>query len=260
MSVVLNEYAWAEKAVADKSLGKKPYETLSRVAKYYTYQGLQKNDVRRKLDEFLVACDPKASPVTWGEILDGAAKAASKYPIVIVNAVPVTKPEMEKIDALCGTQLRRLAFTLLCLAKFTTMIRPKRDYWVNTPDNEVMKMANINTSIKRQSLLFRQLKDCGFIRFSKQVDNLSVQVLVVEDGETAIQVSDFRNLGYQYMMFHGGPYYQCVRCGVTEKVKNPDKGRPPKYCQQCAAEVRVEQSVNSVMRQRRIRREDSLCS
>ena len=260
MSVVLNEYAWAENAVSNKSLGKKPYETLSRVAKYYTYQGLPRNDVRKKLDDFLVLCDPKASLVTWGEILDGAAKAASKYPIVMVDEVPVTKPEMEKIDALNGAQLQRLAFTLLYLAKFSTMIRPKRDHWVNTPDNEVMKMANINTSIKRQSILFRQLRDSGFIRFSKQIDNLSVQVLAVEDGESAIKITDFRNLGYQYMMFHGGPYYKWVRCGVTEKVKNPDKGRPPKYCQQCASEVRMEQSVNSVMRQRRIRREDFLCS
>ena len=38
MSIVLNEYEWAERAIKDKSLGKKPYETLSRVAKYYTYK------------------------------------------------------------------------------------------------------------------------------------------------------------------------------------------------------------------------------
>ena len=34
MSIVLNECEWAERAIKDKTLGKKPYETLSRVAKY----------------------------------------------------------------------------------------------------------------------------------------------------------------------------------------------------------------------------------
>lgn len=33
---------------------------------------------------------------------------------------------------------------------------------------EIMQMANINTSIKRQSSMFGQLRDVGMIRFSKQ--------------------------------------------------------------------------------------------
>ena len=35
MSIVLNEYDWAEKMIANHDLGKKPIETLSRVSKYY---------------------------------------------------------------------------------------------------------------------------------------------------------------------------------------------------------------------------------
>ena len=50
MSIVLNEYDWAEKAIKDKVLGKKPYETLSRVAKYYTYKNHTRKEVRRMLD------------------------------------------------------------------------------------------------------------------------------------------------------------------------------------------------------------------
>ena len=38
MSIILNEYEWAERAIKEKLLGKKPYETLSRVAKCYTYK------------------------------------------------------------------------------------------------------------------------------------------------------------------------------------------------------------------------------
>ena len=35
MELVLNEYEWAEKMIANNDLGKNPIETLSRVAKYY---------------------------------------------------------------------------------------------------------------------------------------------------------------------------------------------------------------------------------
>lgn len=65
-----------------------------------------------------------------------------------------------------------------------------------------------------------------------------------------MRVSDFRNLGYQYMKYHGEPYFECTNCGITEKIKNPSSGRPPKYCPQCAAEIRTKQNVNSVMRRR----------
>ena len=35
MSIVLNEYEWAERAIQNHELGKKPIETLNRVSKYY---------------------------------------------------------------------------------------------------------------------------------------------------------------------------------------------------------------------------------
>ena len=250
MSIVLNEYDWAERALKDKALGKKPYETLSRVAKYYTYKNYTRKEVRRLLDEFLLQCEPTASLVTWSDTLDNAAKYASKYPLIMIEEIIVTKPEMEKIDALPGKQLRRLAFSLLCIAKYLYAVSPNTSYWVGTPDNEIMKMANINTSIKRQSSMFGQLKDAGMIRFSKQIDNLSVQVLFVEEGETAVRITDFRNLGYQYMKYHGEPYFECAHCGLTDKIKSATQRRPQKYCAQCAVEIRTRQNVNSVMRLR----------
>ena len=250
MSIVLNEYDWAERAIKDKALGKRPYETLSRVAKYYTYKNYARKEVRRLLDEFLLQCEPAASLVTWSDTLDSATKYATKYPLIMIDEILVTKPEMEKIDALPGKQLRRLAFTLLCISKYLYAVSESTNYWVNTPDNEIMKMANINTSIKRQSSMFGQLKDAGMIRFSKQIDNLSVQVLFAEDGEAALRVTDFRNLGYQYMKYHGEPYFECAHCGLTDKIKSATQRRPQKYCAQCAVEIRTRQNVNSVMRLR----------
>lgn len=254
MSIVLNEYDWAEIAIKDKVLGKKPYETLSRVAKYYTYKNCARKEVRRLLDEFLLQCEPSASLITWSNTLDSAAKYAAKYPLIMIDEIAVTKPEIEKIDALPGKQLRRLAFTLLCISKYLHTVSENTNYWVTTPDDEIMKMANIKTPIKRQSRMFGQLKDAGMIRFSKQIDNLSVQVLFVEDGDVAMRVTDFRNLGYQYMKHHGEPYFECSNCGITTKIANPENKNSvwkQKYCRDCAVEIKTKQNVNSVMRHRK---------
>lgn len=80
-----------------------------------------------------------------------------------------------------------------------------------------MRMANINQSIKRQSAIYTQLRDACMIRFSRKIDNLSVQVLFVDNSDTAIHITDFRSLGYQYEMYKGGAYFKCANCGVTVK-------------------------------------------
>lgn len=250
MNIILNEYETAERAIGEHTLGKNPVETLRCVSKYYLENRYSKADTRRLLDQFLVQCDPQVSVVRWSDTLDRIVRKAGKHPLIRLDGIEVTKPELAAIERLEGTQTRRLAFTLLCVAKYWDTISEKNHHWVNTPDSEVMKMANIRTSIKRQCAMFTSLRDDGLIRFSRKVDNLNVQVLFMQDGERAMYIRDFRNLGYQYMMFYGGPYYECVNCGLTVKIQKPARGRPPKYCPSCAVELHTRQKVDSVMRHR----------
>lgn len=250
MTIVLNEHEWAREMIESRSLGAKPFETLSRVAKYYTDKNYSKKEVRKMLDTFLLQCEPTASLPKWEETLDYAVSRSLKYKAIKIDAIEITKPEMDRIDALEGKQIRRLAFTLLCLAKYWDIINPHGDHWVNSKDSEIMRMANINTSIKRQSLMYFNLNKAGMVQFSKKVDNTNVRVCFISPGETSLVVTDFRNLGYQYLKYHGEPYFECQNCGVTEKFNDPVKGAKQKYCKECAVQVAMKQRVNSVMRQR----------
>lgn len=252
MSIVLREHEWAENMIRTKSLGKKPSETLNRVARYYIDKGYDKKSVRNFLDAFLIQCDPTSSLPKWSSALDYAMNRALKYKAVDIDSINITKPEMDKIDALEGRQVKRLAFTLLCLAKYWKTISPQSDYWVNNKDNEIMAMANVNTSIKRQGAMYWKLHESGMIQFSKKVDNTNVRVCFVEDGEIVMRVTDFRNLGYQYLKYHGEPYFECGNCGLTTKINEPNKGRKQKYCRDCAVAINTQQRVNSVMRRRMI--------
>lgn len=250
MSIVLNEYDWAERMINNHDLGKRPTETLNRVAKYYFANQYSKREVRKMLDTFLIQCDPSASLSGWSETLDRIAKNVDKYPIIKMDGVDISVKEMESIEKLGGMQLRRLAFTLLCVAKYWYTVSEKNDYWVNTLDREIMQMANISTSVKRQSAMFAELKAVGMIRFSKKIDNLNVRVNFVECGQTALHIQDFRNLGYQYLKYYGGAYFKCENCGLTVKIQEPARGRRQKYCPSCSIEVHTRQMVESVMRRR----------
>lgn len=249
MSIILNEREWAKDAIQSKELGKHPYETLTRVAKYYAADYSRK-DTRNKLEYFLIQCQPSISTVTWGKTLDSAVKYAYKHPLIEIEYLEVTDREMEGIDSLPGRQLRRLAFTLLCIAKFQHTVDPGNPYWVNLPDTEIRKLTNTKASVKRQSLLYKQLRDAGMIAFSKKVSNLNVQVLFAEEGEPVLYIHDFRNLGYQYEKHHGGNYFECACCGVTEKIENPNSGRRQKYCHECAAKMRSKQKAAFAVRRK----------
>lgn len=253
MSIVLNEHYYAEQAIQTRSLGKKPSETLSRVARYYidSCDSANKKTIRSKLDLFLLQCDSTASIPKWSKMLDFATDWAFKHEAIQIDSITITKPEMDKIDSLDGKQIRRLAFVLLCLSKYWNIVNSQNDNWVNSKDNEIMAFANINTSIRRQCAMYATLRDAGLIQFSKKVDNTNVRVCFAEDGEVEMTITDLRNLGYQYLKYHGEPYFECTNCGITVKIDEPTKGRKQKYCKECAVEIKTKQNVNAVMRHRK---------
>lgn len=256
MTIVLNEHEWAEEMISSRSLGKKPFETLSRVSRYYIDNGIPKNEVRKMLDVFLIQCEPTASVPKWADTIDAALSRAVKYEAIKIKSIDIMRDEMDRIDSLDGKQIRRLAFTLLCLAKYWDIVGRSSEHWVNSKDSDIMRMANINTSIKRQSLMYHNLNAVGMIQFSKKVDNTNVKVCYITPGEVVMSVTDFRNLGYQYLKYHGEPYFECCNCGVTTKINNSQPGsagRKQKYCQECAIEVATQQQVNRVMRLRQQR-------
>lgn len=253
MSIVLNEHYYAEQAIQTRSLGKKPSETLSRVARYYidSCDSANKKTIRSKLDLFLLQCDSTASIPKWSKMLDFATDWAFKHEAIQIDSIIITKPEMDKIDSLDGKQIRRLAFVLLCLSKYWNIVNSQNDNWVNSKDNEIMAFANINTSIRRQCAMYATLRDTGLVQFSKKVDNTNVRVCFAEDGDVAMTITDLRNLGYQYLKYHGEPYFECTNCGITVKIDEPTKGRKQKYCKECAVEIKTKQNVNAVMRHRK---------
>lgn len=247
MSVVLKEHEWASEMIKEKCLGKKPSETLQRVARYYLDEGYSASETRNMLDIFLLQCDSLASIPKWSLTLDRAVKHARKHRAICIDSIKVTRAEMRRIEALEGKQIKRLAFTLLCLSKYWMAVNEKCDGWVSNQDNEIMAMANIKTSVKRQSFMYSVLRDEGMLQFSKRVDNTNVRVLFAEEGETALEITDFRNLGYQYLMYVGEPYFECQNCGLVTRYSNPSSGRRQKYCKSCAVEVNIKNSVSRAM-------------
>lgn len=181
-------------------------------------------------------------------MLDKAATKSDSPPLIEIDYVTITKGELASIaENLSGRMHKRLAFALLCAAKFYNAINPKNNNWVNCTDSEIMKMANVATSIDKQCALIYDLREAGLIGFSGKVDNLNIQVLFIDnESREAGKVRDFRNLGNRYHMFLHEPFFECIHCGLAIKRT----GQAQKYCRSCASEMYVKSKVEYAMRQK----------
>lgn len=234
MSIVLNERECAIEALQKCVFDTKPLETLGRVAKYYRAEGYRKSDIHNMLESFMLKCDPTINIVKWQDAIDKQIKDADKFPLIEIDGISITRNELEICDGIAGKQMKRLMFTLICLAKFSNAVNAKNNNWVNRPDKEIFKMANVVTPIKRQSLMLNDLREAGLIRFSRKVDNININVPCIDNtGDVALVITDYRNLGYQYMKYCGEPYFECESCGVVIKRT----GKNHKYCSDCAADI-----------------------
>ena len=247
--IILNDYEYAKQMLNMRSLGHKPYQTIVRVAKYLMdIEKCPKKLLKHKIELYIAQCNTSTPLPKWSELIDHAISHAQKYNVVDIESINITKAEMEKINSLQGRQLKRLAFTLLCLAKYWNIANNTDTGWVNSSESQIMRHANISTSLKRQSAMYAKLKELDMIDTSMRVDNTNVRVKYIDDdSEIVLRITDFRNLGFQYHMFIGEPYYICSNCGITSKVHNPGKGRYPKYCPICAQKLRVQRTINNVM-------------
>ncbi len=250
LTLSLNEYEDAEKYLEDKICDKEIYNKLRVIARYYIDNGYDRNSTEEKLREFISQCGEVPSLNYWSDMIEKSVKKAIKTKAILINSISIYKSELDKINNLVGAQVRRLAFTLLCLEKYRDALIKNNNHWVTYSMDDVVKLANIKTSIKNRCLLYRKLMLAGLIVLPEKAASTSVQVLLADKcGDEVLQITDMRNLGYQYLKYMGGSYFECECCGLTVK-RRPGEYHHQKYCDQCAALMRAKQNAESVRRLR----------
>lgn len=240
INIVTNERACAEYAIQNSKFGSKPTETIGWVARYYADQGYEKKEIKGLLEDFMLKCDSTLNLVKWQDTLEKVVKSTEKYKLIEIDGVSITQAEIAKIQAIKSKMLQKLMFTMLCLAKYGNAISDNNNNWVNRKDKDVFNLANVKTTTKRQSLMINDLWTIGYIGYSKVVDNVNINIKIIDnDSPTVLYITDFRNLGNQYMRYCGEKFVECECCGVLVK-ENHGKQR---YCADCAKQINRERTL-----------------
>lgn len=242
--IVLNEVLYAEEWIEKDVPWKKAGHVLHYVAKYYFFKGYSKDDVREKLNEYMLRHFEGYNKVLDRELIDKAIASSKGRPMVQLDGVCITKAEVEKIQALESKQMQRLMFTMLCLAKYHIAVNEKCNYWITEDTADIFRMANVSVNEKKQNEMICELHNLGFIGFAslKKIDNLNIHVLIAEPNSPhEIFVDDFENAGILWNQYCGKEYIKCDCCGKMVART----GRRQKYCRKCAKNVNIEKTAQN---------------
>lgn len=145
-----------------------------------------------------------------------------------------------------GRAAFRVLFALIVLARYGQLVSDKRDGWVCDDAGEVMRCAGVKCSSKQYDLILHTLYKDGCITFPRRPDNLSVKVIVRQEGEEAWRVPQLDNIPAEAQMFTDAHrkhfakgvfkepvkrWRRCKVCGVPVAAAN----NSVKYCSSCAA-------------------------
>lgn len=235
MPIVLNEKEYAEDHIKKHDLGKQAFFTISVLAKYYRlYFDINGKALENKLKDFVSLSHLKYenSKQYWDDMISKIVKQTKNRDLLEIENIWITESEMETISCIKGRQNKRLAFTLLCIAKFNIIKNPECNGWVNTKINDIFSMAHISCKRDEKYERLNTLKTYGLIEFPQKPDKINIRVKFIDsDSKNILRVFDFRDLGYEYEKFNGENFVRCHECG---RLIKGNKNGTRKYCNDCA--------------------------
>ena len=240
MEIILNEKEYAERCLREHTLGDNPWVSAQILSKYY-YEvlGYRQSRIIKALTEFVSEVYPRYAndKARWEDNIDYLAKTADKYPLYKDTAIPITQNELDTISGCdLSRQHQQVLFAYLCLAKLTNARNERANSWVNYKTKDVFSLAHVSLSTVKQDLMINDFYVRNLVELPKKNDNLAVRVAFCDDPDekAVMYVSDFRDLGYLYLMQIGENIVACAECGV---LMRGNKAGTKKYCSHCAGYI-----------------------
>lgn len=229
---ILNEKEYAEKCLRDGIIDRNPYQVISILAKYYYHHcGFKRKQIVDLLIDYLKKYYTRyeLNEDQWMLAIEKLATNAQKEKLYEFSGVKITENEINTIKNIKNKSLEKLAFTSLCLAKLNNLKNPCNNGWVNTETGDIFKAAHISCSVFEQDVKLNKLYLLGLVEFPKKNDNLNYRITFIDnDGDEELFISDFRELGYEYLNYLGEDFIRCGECGILTR---PSENNQKKYCE-----------------------------
>ncbi len=259
IKIILDEIGYTENLLEKLSqnpahmLDKKPSRDLFLIARYLGQEKeLAQETIYRRLLALMRDHYPEFNQNTWHKLLEDFSKKSLERRLTRLSYIPVYESELARIGVLKSKPMRRLAFTLLCLARYRLCVSSSNNGWINYPYKDIFRLANISATVQEQCSMIKELISLHYLSMNHIVDNLSLQVLYLDTENTSptiLEITEFSNLGYEYLLYCGEPYFRCQSCQVLSR-KTATNNR---YCKDCRNNIQKERSKAGMKKLRKSR-------
>lgn len=232
--IILNEKEYAEKCLENGIVDRNPYQAIATLSKYYYHCcNYRKKKITVLLVDFLKKYYPRyeLNEYQWLDTIDKLATRAKLQPPYEISGVKITKSEIATIKSIKSKSLEKLAFTMLCLAKFNNLRNPSNNGWVNTDRTEIYNLARYSCSKDNRDINIGKLRQMGLVELPKRNDNLNCRITFINDeDEEELFISDFRELGYEYLNYLGEKFIRCSECDALTRIGETNRKT---HCSRC---------------------------
>lgn len=227
----LKEMTYGKKELMDKT----NIPDIILIARYlYQVMGQKPKGIKVWLLSWLKHRDLKYKDSKWESIVDKVVSSELKKPLFVSSGIPITENELSVIDGIKRKPLRRLAFTMLCLAKYQNQRCKRDDDVVFLKIESIFSLSNTCMTQRQKADTINELRNLGIISpLMDDIVNKGNIVCFVDhntEHETKLLITNMDDLGYQYERYCGEKFDECVLCGHLIRSQ---KGRTQKYCNNC---------------------------
>lgn len=248
----MKEYIFNEKEYIEAIINAKkvdlanPTNTIRKLARYNFYvNGYKKSKNYNAIVDYMTKNFKDFSEMTYQKSIDGCIKDVDKTPFKNIKSVRITKSELDKICLLDDIKKQKLAFVLLCTAKYRDQYNPNNCHKTDISATDLYKMARVVLPKEQRNIYLHFLIIDGLVEPHNNSKTKNKKLLFVSEDENDevvldLKEADYKELAYVYMSWknNGEGFTKCQKCGKTIKQS---KTRPRKYCEECAEIVITEQ-------------------
>lgn len=239
--LIFDEVAEAKKILEDKNLDFFDPTKITILAKYFSYLGQNKREIKDSIIEFCNSQNYIKYDSRDEEIIMNSLADLKKYNIRIPKPCVITKAELDEIGTINDEKAERVFFVMICLAKYfmeTNTSKNKKEYaeeklifWRST--TELFKLARYSENFFNRNMIIGVVERMGYIKTVSNRDRTKNHIFINTYYKDSDPVIFFDNPEYVYKLYEAYKKEKLIRCSVcgSSVVKNSNRQT---MCEKCA--------------------------
>lgn len=247
--IIFNEQKVIDDLINLNTYNIEEYKVIQILIKYFYLKGFDKLAIREKTLELLLSSNEQLNRSNWVDYIDKSIqkmykniRVFKKEPTILnIESVQIYDKELEFINSQKYIQDKKILFIMLVYSKIYNQALDSNEHWVSEEFSFLLKQAKCKLGNKKYRLdILKDFKDKGYINVFFKNSNCNIKVNYAnEEGEVIINVTDFENSIYYYLIYIGQKWKRCEVCG--EFFKQISNTKPKKYCNKCSKDIKQKQ-------------------